>query len=165
VVIRTAQSDEIEALARLWHSGWRDAHEAILPPELARDRTIERFAERLACAAREDVRVAGPLRAPLGFYFLKGEELYQLYVAAEARGTGLAAALIGDAESVLRGRGVRTASLDCAIGNDRAARFYEKAGWERRGRVVSRLDTASGPFALEVWRYEKNLAPVSAPGP
>jgi hypothetical protein len=50
--------------------------------------------------------------------------------------------------------------LACAIGNERAARFYEKSGWRRIGTMVSRLDTANGPFDLGVWRYEKRLAPV-----
>ena len=88
---------------------------------------------------------------------LRGEELYQFYVAAEARGTGLAAALIKDAEARLAARGAETAWLDCAIGNERAARFYEKHGWYRAATVVSRLDTANGPFDLEIWRYEKRV--------
>jgi ribosomal protein S18 acetylase RimI-like enzyme len=89
---------------------------------------------------------------------LKGDELYQLYVSAEARGTGVAAALIADAEARLAAHGVRTAWLACAIGNDRAARFYEKSGWRRAGTVVSELDTPAGIFRLDVWRYEKDLA-------
>jgi RimJ/RimL family protein N-acetyltransferase len=46
--------------------------------------------------------------------------------------------------------GVQTAWLSCAIGNDRAARFYEKSGWRRAGTFVSRLDTIK--FDLEVWQ-------------
>jgi GNAT superfamily N-acetyltransferase len=88
---------------------------------------------------------------------LKGDELYQLYVSALARGTGVAAALIADAEARLRAGGVQLAWLGCAIGNDRAARFYEKSGWHRVGTVVERLETSSGEFPLEVWRYEKSL--------
>jgi GNAT superfamily N-acetyltransferase len=89
---------------------------------------------------------------------LKGDELNQLYVSAEARGAGVAAALIADAESRQAASGVETAWLACAIGNDRAGRFYEKSGWRRAGTFVSRLDTINGPFDLEVWRYEKHLA-------
>jgi GNAT superfamily N-acetyltransferase len=88
---------------------------------------------------------------------VKGDELYQLFVAAPARGSGVATALIADAEDRLRQDGVQTAWLACAIGNERAARFYEKSGWYRVGTVVQLLDTVDGIFPLEVWRYEKSL--------
>jgi RimJ/RimL family protein N-acetyltransferase len=62
-----------------------------------------------------------------------------------------------DAEARLTAAGVQTAWLACAIGNLRAARFYEKCGWTRVGTIVSRLETPEGIFPLEVWRYEKRL--------
>jgi GNAT superfamily N-acetyltransferase len=154
---RPADPSETGALARLWYDGWQDAHAAILPATLARARTRESFVERMA-AALADVRVIGPQGAPLGFAMLKGDELYQFYVASEARGAGIAAALMADAEAQLAARGVETAWLACAIGNARAARFYEKSGWHLASTEVSRLDTVDGPFDLEVWRYEKHLA-------
>ena len=88
---------------------------------------------------------------------LKDDELYQFYVAAPARGTGVAAALMHDAEQRLVERGVSTAWLACAIGNARAARFYEKCGWRLAATVTSPLDTPAGIFPLDVWRYEKRL--------
>jgi len=154
--VRNAEPEEVGALARIWHDGWRDAHAAIVPPELARFRTRESFEARLAAALGE-VRVAGPAGAPAGFSMLRGGELYQLYVAAHARGTGVAAALISDAETRLAASGVDVAWLECAIGNGRAARFYEKRGWSRTGTVISQLEIPGGHFPLEVWRYEKRL--------
>ena len=154
---RPPDPSETGALARLWYDGWQDAHAAILPATLARARTRESFAERMA-AALADVRVIGPQGAPLGFAMLKGDELYQFYVASEARGAGVAAALMADAEAQLSARGVETAWLACAIGNARAAKFYEKSGWHLAKTVVNRLDTVDGPFDLEIWRYEKHLA-------
>jgi RimJ/RimL family protein N-acetyltransferase len=52
---------------------------------------------------------------------------------------------------------VQTTWLSCAIGNQRAMRFYEKLGWRRTGVMVNQADTSAGPFALETWRYEKDL--------
>ena len=95
---------------------------------------------------------------PIGFYVLKGDELYQFYVSSSARGSGIAAVLMADAETRLREMGVHTAWLACAIGNDRAARFYEKCGWIRTGAVNDDLEVPGGTFALEVWRYEKSLS-------
>ena len=160
--IRPAEASEIRALAHLWYDGWQDAHAAIVPATLARARTLESFAKRLE-AGLGDVRVIGPVGAPLGFCMLRGNQLYQLFVAAEARGVGVAAALIADAESRLFRSGAASTWLDCAIGNARAARFYEKSGWHRAGTVVSHLDTVDGPFDIEVWRYEKRLAPADQP--
>ena len=76
-----------------------------------------------------------------------------------ARGSGVAAALIDDAEARLAASGVDKAWLACAIGNQRAARFYEKCGWRRAASVVYPAETADGHIMLEVWRYEKTLAP------
>jgi GNAT superfamily N-acetyltransferase len=158
-VIRDAQLSEIGALTKIWYDGWQDAHSQILPAELARARTLESFARRMEVALG-DVRVTGPSECLLGFHMLKGDELYQFYVAAPARGAGVAAALIEDAEARLAQRGVEVAWLACAIGNQRAARFYEKRRWTRAASIVSELETDNGTFKLEVWRYEKRLASV-----
>lgn len=155
--VRAADESEIDPLARIWYDGWQDAHAEILPAELKRIRTLESFRERLR-AALPDVRVAGPVGEPVGLCILKGDELYQLYVSARARGSGVAAALIADAETRLSVNGVQTAWLACAIGNERAARFYEKSGWRRAGNMINRLETPNGMFPLEVWRYEKSVS-------
>lgn len=103
------------------------------------------------------MRVVGPPGEPVGFCIIKADELYQLYVSAKSRGAGVAAELITDAEARLSENGVETAWLACAIGNERAARFYEKRGWNRVGTMMNHLETSMGIFPLEVWRYEKSL--------
>ncbi|MEZ5290030.1 MAG: GNAT family N-acetyltransferase [Vicinamibacterales bacterium] len=159
--LRLATPDDLEPLADLWHEGWRDAHAAILPADLTALRTRDSFVPRLR-AALADLWVAGPPGAPLGFCMLRGDELSQLFVARHVRGAGLAARLLAAAEDDLRRRGVLRPWLACAIGNDRAARFYEKHAWRRTGVVVVTLSTTAGPYALEVWRYEKDLADHAA---
>jgi GNAT superfamily N-acetyltransferase len=154
--IRNARSSDIGQLAKIWFDGWQDAHARIVPAELTRVRTLQSFDERLR-AALPSVRVAVAVDAPVGFYFLKGPELYQFYVASQARGSGVAAALMADAEARLVEGGVRRPWLACAVGNDRAARFYEKCGWVRIGTMTDHVEVPGGTFALEVWRYEKSL--------
>ena len=153
IEVRPADVGELERLALLWHDCWHEAHAEIVPSQLTRVRTLDSFRRRLR-AALPAIRVVGPIGAPVGFSIVKGDELYQLFVSAPARGSGAAASLIADAESRLRAAGVATAWLACAIGNDRAARFYEKCGWHRAGTIVNDLD---GNFTLEAWRYEKSL--------
>ncbi len=154
--VRAAEATEIDHLARVWYDAWRDAHARIVPAELARLRTLESFRDRLQ-AALPTIRVVGPSGFPVGFCIVKGDEVYQLYVSARSRGSGVASALVADAEARISESGVAIAWLSCAIGNERAARFYEKRGWHRAGTMVSVLDTLEGTFPLEVWRYEKPL--------
>lgn len=153
---RLIADDEIPFVAQLWFEGWQDAHAEILPAELAKHRTLERFVQRLG-AERDEVFVVGPRGAPLGFYVLHGDELNQLYVSGEARGKGVAKALLDDAESRLAQRGYSATWLACAIGNERAARFYEKHQWRRDGIITIRLPLPGGHFDLDVWRYSKAL--------
>jgi ribosomal protein S18 acetylase RimI-like enzyme len=155
--VRPADAAEIDGLARLWHDVWHETHAPLQPAELIRLRTLESFRERLQ-AVFPDIRVAGPPGTPIGFCAIRGAELYQLFVSSAARGAGVAAALIADAEARLAQRGVATAWLVCAIGNHRAARFYEKSGWRLTGTIVNPAETSLGPFPLQEWRYEKRLA-------
>jgi ribosomal protein S18 acetylase RimI-like enzyme len=55
-------------------------------------------------ASLPSVRVVGTAGAPVGFCVVKDEELYQLFVAAESRGSGIAVELVADAEARLRAR-------------------------------------------------------------
>jgi len=158
--IRAAEQTEVDQLAQVWFDAWRDAHAQIVPAELARLRTFENFRERMQ-KELPNVRVAGSPGEPVGFCVVKDDELYQLFVAAPARGTGVAAALMADGESLLARSGVETAWLACAIGNERAARFYEKCGWRRTGTMTNEAETSEGTFLLEAWRYEKTLNPVN----
>ena len=158
--VRPADAGELDHLARLWHDVWHESHARFAPPELIRLRTLASFRDRLEVAL-PDVYVAGPVGAPLGLCVLRDEELYQLFVALEAHGSGVAAALIADAEARLAARGVETAWLACAIGNARAARFYEKSGWHLAGTFIMLSETSNGPFPVDQWRYEKRLPRAS----
>jgi len=157
--VRRVEEAEVVHLARIWYDGWQDAHAEILPADLVRVRTLESFRDRLL-ANIEDVRAVGALGAAEGFCIVKGDELYQLFVAAPSRGRGAAAALVADAEIRISEQGFETAWLACAIGNEKAARFYEKCGWHRAGSMASRLETSNGEFWLEVWRFEKLFTSV-----
>jgi ribosomal protein S18 acetylase RimI-like enzyme len=159
VTLRDAHAAEIDRLATIWHDGWHESHAPIVPADLTRLRTFASFRQRLQDALAH-IRVAGPPGDPVGFAIVKDDELYQLFVSKAARGSGVAAALIADAERRLAETGVETAWLACAIGNERAARFYEKSGWTRVGTMLNRLETPEGPYVLEVWRYEKQLTPA-----
>ena len=156
MVVRSAEEAEIGELAKLWYDSWQDGHAKIVPVELPRLRTLENLEARLK-ATLPSVRVVDLSDEPAGLCAIQGDELYLLYVSAKARGSGVASALLADAEARLSENSVEVAWLACAVGNERAARFYEKFGWHRVGTMVKQLEMPSGAFPLEVWRYEKRL--------
>lgn len=153
--VRAAEEAEINHLAKVRHEGWQDAHAQILPAELTRLRTLESFRDRLQ-AALPNVRVLGPFGAPVGFCILKENELYQLYVSAQARGSGVAAALMADAEGRLAEDGWRARSETT---EPRGSMTSLDGGVP--GRWSTRLRLRNGTMPLEVWRYEKDLRAVA----
>jgi len=154
--IATVDPADVDRLAGLWHDVWHETHAPLVPAALVGLRTLAGFRDRLQ-AALPDVFVAGPPDAPTAFYVLKGDELCHLFVSPEARGSGLAATMVADAEARLAARGIATAWLICMTGNRRAARFYGRCGWRLTGTVSHLAETSAGPFPLEHWRYEKAL--------
>ena len=154
--LRAVLAEDIDPLVTLWHAGWCEAHAAHVPADLVRLRTKSSFRDRLI-AFGDAARTSGPRGAPLGFCATDGAEIDQLYVSPDARGTGLAQALLEDGVSRIRKAGHKTAFLYCEPKNDRAARFYERSGWRNTGLKVVSLDTSEGPFELPVLIFERTL--------
>jgi len=140
----------------IWEAGWHDAHANLVPKELVELRTSESFLTRLH-EHIANTRIGQNGGEVLGLCMTQSDELYQMYVSAKARGQGLAQALMADAENRLRDTGHESAWLACAVGNERAARFYEKCGWKNAGVRTVELATSQGVFPLPVWRFEKAL--------
>ncbi|MGH1577328.1 GNAT family N-acetyltransferase [Planktotalea sp.] len=143
-------------LAQLWHQGWIDGHANVVPAELTKLRTLESFQDRVL-ENMTKTRVALRGEEVLGFTMVKAAELYQMYVGGAARGKGVASLLIEDAERAICASGHTLAWLSCAIGNERAARFYARQGWRNVGEETVALDTQGGSFPLLLWRFEKPL--------
>lgn len=152
-----ATSDVIPLLANIWFEGWHSGHAQHVPRELTKLRTREGFLQRLEKYLGKTRLISDEHEQPLGFHIIKDDEIYQFYVSAQSRGQGVAAVLIDDAEEKLHRAGIRTAWLACAVGNDRAARFYEKSGWHRAAVQTENVETSGGEFPLQVWRYEKRM--------
>lgn len=154
--LRRPDPSESEALVDLWYHGWCDAHAALTPGPVAAHRTRPAFADRLRHKWPK-VLVIGPVGAPTGFAAIDGDTVDQFYLARAARGTGLARPFLTAVEDRLRAAGIGTGRLICTLGNDRAARFYEKAGWHRGPAGDWPIETASGAFTILAWPFEKSL--------
>ena len=153
---RAPLESEIDLLAQLWRASWHDGHAGLLPAAIVRHRTLENFTERLR-SNLANVRVAGPPGAPSGLCIVRDDELDQLFVSTSARGQGVAAALLADAEERIAAHGAKTAWLACAIGNERAARFYRKHGWRLVGTTIKQVQIDGGAVGFDIWRYEKDV--------
>ncbi len=154
--IRKATADDVEAVARIWHSGWRDGHLGHVPIELVQHRQIHQFVVR----TRERIDhtwVAHAREAVAGFVVVKDDEVEQLYVDRPARGSGVAAALLRKGEDEIRRAGHRRAWLAVVAGNARARAFYAREGWRDAGDLTYLAETEAGPFPVPTHRYEIDL--------
>ena len=156
IELRDATPADAGAIAALWHAAWMDGHDGVVPEEVKATRDPASFRVRTGRWI-SDFRVAtvGPMLA--GFYLCKENEVNQFHIASQMRGSGFAATLMADAAAHLRANGHRTIWLACAIGNDRARRFYEKVGWVLTGTQEVPLETATDPIPMTIWRFEKAL--------
>ena len=102
--------------------------------------------------------VAGSGGRIAGFIVVVEDELEQIYIDADARGTGLGKVLLRRAEDEIRSAGHRAAWLAVATGNRRARDFYARLGWRDAGPISYMAETEQGPFAVPCHRYEIDLA-------
>lgn len=149
--IRLATPDDAEALGTIEAASYLATYRGIMPDSvLARvhpERMIERLRPRLAAAAEAtagdpqrlwvieaDGAIAGYARTEPGLdQFLPppdgAGELESLYLHPDAIGRGLGRALLRHAVDDLVERGFDPLVLWAFAANERARRFYERAGW------------------------------------
>jgi ribosomal protein S18 acetylase RimI-like enzyme len=157
IVLRPAADPDGDAIAVLWHRGWRDGHLGHVPADLLAHRHLRDFQERVP--ARLPTTTVATLDARIiGFVTTHADEIEQLYVDAAARGTGTADMLLRHGETVIAVEFER-AWLAVVAGNTRARRFYERNGWSDAGPFDYPAEGADGTtVSVPVRRYEKRLA-------
>ena len=156
VAIRPARAEDAGEVAEIWRLGWHDGHDGLVPQELVAVRTPESFYER-ASARVDDTTVATVDGAVAGFVMVVGDEVEQVYVSGAHRGTGVAPALIVEAERQVRANGHGKAWLAVVAGNARARAFYERAGWVDEGGFDYEAAVEDGTIAVPCRRYTKLL--------
>jgi ribosomal protein S18 acetylase RimI-like enzyme len=154
LTLRPARPDDAATVADIWRRGWRDGHLGHVPDALVAIRTDESFDIRAAERVGDTV-VATVDGEVVGFIMVAGDEVEQVYVAAEQRGGGVAAALLNEAERLVAADGHDRAWLAVAVGNARARRFYDKRGWVDEGVFDYPAATDDGPLAVPCHRYAK----------
>lgn len=157
VTLRPAHPDDTATLAEIWYAGFVDGHVGHVPEELVAVRTRESFDDRVT-AAIEHTTVAEVAGEIAGFVMVVGDEVEQVYVAREHRGSGVAAVVLAEGERLVAGNGHAQAWLAVATGNARARRFYERRGWTDDGAFDYPANTQVGPIPVPCQRYVKAVA-------
>jgi ribosomal protein S18 acetylase RimI-like enzyme len=156
ISLRRATPDDVDAIAQVWHQGWCDGHVGHVPDGLLPHRQLVHFRDRVPeRIPHTTVATVGP--SVVGFVTVHDDEVEQVYVAAEVRGSGAANALLRRAEEVIAGR-YETAWLAVVDGNARARRFYERNGWSDTGAIRYLAQIPGGTMPVPTRRYEKRLA-------
>jgi len=157
VGLRRATDADAPRVAAIWLAGWRDGHLGGVPDELVAVRTPESFRQRAADRVA-DTTVAIVGEEVAGFIMVAGDEVEQVYVAAEHRGRGVAQVLLAEAERQVANNGYGEAWLAVVASNARARAFYAKAGWCDGGLFDYRASTKSGTIAVPSHRYLKRVS-------
>jgi GNAT superfamily N-acetyltransferase len=157
--LRFAEPADAEAIARIWHTGWQEAHLGTVPEELRTARTPESFVERAADRAANadgdgDAKtvVAEVDGTVAGFVMVLADEVEQVYVDAAFRGGGVAPMLLAEAERLVAAGGHAIAWLAVVAGNARARRYYERHGWTDDGPFDH---IAPGDIVVPAHKYVK----------
>jgi GNAT superfamily N-acetyltransferase len=156
VSLREGRPEDASVVAEIWLLGWRDGHLGLVPQELVEARTPESF------RARADDRIGEMTVAVVdeevaGFVLVVDDEVEQVYVSASHRGTGIADALLREAERQVRVNGHSKAWLAVVAGNARARAFYERAEWRDEGPFDYAAASENGPIAVPCRRYTKHV--------
>lgn len=154
--VETIPGAAIIPLATLWHYGWHEAHDHLVPSYDAVTRSRERFADRLR-RERPSGRMVRLEDRPIGLCLTSGAEISQLFVDATARRLGVGRVLHADAERRIALSGHDEAWLTVVRGNDRAHSFYERNGWQRDGLITIEIEHGSRPDVLYLWRFAKTV--------
>lgn len=154
VELRGATSGDAGVVARIWYEGWRDGHLGHIPEALVAARTRESFDLR-AAERVGDTTVCTVDGQVVGFVMVVGDEVEQVYLSGDRRGSGLAAEMLAEAERQLRANGFGRAWLAVVEGNARARRFYERQGWVSEGPFEYQASSAEGPIVVPCLRYAK----------
>jgi GNAT superfamily N-acetyltransferase len=156
IQLRRALPQDAPAIATIWQQGWRDGHLGNVPEELVAAREAESFADR-AAQRIGDTTVAVVQGHVAGFVMVVGDEVEQVYVARDHRGSGAADLLLDRAERQIRDAGHGTAWLAVVAGNTRARSFYQRRGWTDDGLFSYTAATGSGAVQVPCHRYVKQL--------
>jgi len=161
-VIRPAEPRDRTAIVEILHHGWHDGHAHLVSPEVLPLRTLACI-DDIYGASEDMFHVAEEEGRILGFVAINGDELTKLFIARDARGSGVAERLMVHGERMIAENGFPVAKLLCQVGNVPAEKFYARTGWveDHRGQYDLWMPTgATGHFTAETMCLLKKVGPA-----
>ena len=164
VELRTASSDDLDDIVRVFLACWRDSYRGVLPATTIEAMTDQRArvlwqrvlgSEAGEVLVAERVSDAGAELLGLTRFAASGDhaDVHSLYVSPDAQGLGLGSRLLNAAAERLASAGATDATLWVFANNAPSIAFYRKQGWlpdgeertqeefgERELRLARRLD-------------------------
>ncbi len=128
ITLRAARAGDLPALLVL---------EAQFPGDRMSARQFRRHLRSASARLQVALRDDAPIGASLLFFRVgsPAARLYSLIVAAGARGQGIGARLLADAEQAARDHGCRHLRLEVRVDNAAAIALYQRASYIRVGEV------------------------------
>ena len=160
IEIRPAKPQDRATIVEILHHGWHDGHAHLVPPELLQYRTLECIDDMYGSST--DTFYVAEDDGILGLVAVNGEELTKLFIARDARGTGVAEKMMTFGAQKIGENGFAAAKLLYLVGNAPAERFYARTGWiedHRRHYPLWMPKGASGHFTVETICLHKKLTP------
>jgi GNAT superfamily N-acetyltransferase len=165
--MRLATADDARAIAEVHVASWRWAYRGHLPESTLEGLDVDELEGQWRSILAEPARivlVATDRDDVVGFAHAAatddddaGEDvgqLYSLYLLHRVVGTGIGRALLERATEGMRDAGFAAAMLWVLESNQRARRFYERAGWSWEGtRSAHQMQCAN----LPILRYSRPL--------
>ena len=162
ITIRPMHSGELEAVAKLFYDVWHETQRHLQDPKRGKFRYLGFFQNRIHERKAHTLVAANGIHI-LGFACWTGGHFNSLFVAKEARSSGLGSTLLQAAEAEMCNSGVAKFELDCLVGNEAGRRFYERHGWHISGERYWEDETSEGPAWARAWVMEKSCRPQSSP--
>ena len=157
VTLRPGTQADAAVVADIWHEGWHAAHPGHVPDGLTTRRTLAAFHERSQQRVA-DTTVAEVDGRVVGFVMVVGDEVEQVYVTRQARGSDVGTVLLAESERLVAAGGHHVAWLAVVTGNARARAFYEKHGWVDAGYLPYEVEALGDRFVSPCQRYEKRVS-------
>jgi ribosomal protein S18 acetylase RimI-like enzyme len=170
VHVQEMDEADIEAVSTIRVRGWQAAYAGIVPQTYLDAMTVEGDVGQRRQWFSQPGRTSRDLVAlgdggPVGWICFgpyRGEmpglekvgEVYALYISPDLIGQGIGRTLLGEAQAQMKGQGFETSALWVLCDNQRARRFYERAGYQADGAAQD--DVYAGTTLTEL-RYQRVL--------